>query len=295
MSKLKLTLFLAFMLPLPAGAAVSTVHKDFKADTGTLLSVKSISGDIAITTGPGGAVSADITFDAERCEVIAETRGKTVYFEAKHLKVWKIFSFGSDKEPCAKFEIKAPAGMEANPVSVSGDVLVERLNGPVTGKSVSGDVNIAGSGPLSLTTVSGSIEVSEAAGTMRFHTTSGDISGVIKSSEDLEAHAVSGKIALEILTAPAKGAFSLDTVSGDLELTFPKGAKAGASLHSVSGELKNNIINDPAAPLRAVRPLSPTASRSWSEPGGHMRNLSPERKGPARVKGLITKTRQCAS
>jgi len=250
MTKLNLALLLAFTLPLSAGAAVSTVHKDFKADAGTLLSVKSINGDIAITTGAAGAVSADITYDAEKCEVIAEMRGKTVYFEAKNAKPWKIFSFGSDKNPCAKFVIKAPAGMEVNPVSVSGDVSVERLNGPVTGKTVSGDVNITGSGPLSVTTVSGDLKFSDAAGKMRFHTTSGDISGAIKSSEDLEANTVSGKIALDILTAPAKGAFSLDTVSGDLELTFPKGAKASASFHSVSGDQKNNIINDPAAAFR---------------------------------------------
>jgi DUF4097 and DUF4098 domain-containing protein YvlB len=252
MNKLKLTLILAFTLPLSATAAVSTVHKDFKAEKGTLLSVRSINGDIAITQGAAGAVSADITYDAEKCEVISELRGNTVYFEAKHAKAWKIFSFGfsSNKESCAKFVIKAPAGMETNPVSVSGNVLVERLNGPVTGKTVSGDVSVAGPGPLSLTTVSGSIKVSEAAGKMRFHTTSGNISGNIKSSEDLEAHSVSGKIAFDVLTAPAKGAFSLDTVSGDLQLTFPKGAKASASFQSVSGDQKNNIINDPAAAFR---------------------------------------------
>lgn len=250
MNRFKLALVLAFTLPLSAGAAVSTVHKDFKAGAGTLLSVKSINGDIAITTGTSGAVSADITYDAEKCVVIAELRGNTVYFEAKNSKSWNIFSFGSDKAPCAKFVIKAPAGMEANPVAVSGDISVERLNGPVTGKTVSGDVNIIGSGSLSFTTVSGSIKISDAAGKMRFHTTSGDLSGAIKSSEDLEAHTVSGKIALDVLTAPAKGAFSLDTVSGDLELTFPKGTKANASLHSVSGDQKNNIINDPAAAFR---------------------------------------------
>ncbi len=250
MNKLKLALLLAFTLPLSAGAAVSTVHKDFKAGEGTLLSVKSINGDIAITTGASGAVSADITYDPEKCELIAETRGNTVYFEAKNTKFRKIFSFGSNKESCAKYVIKAPVGMEVNPASVSGDISVERLNGPVTGKTVSGDVTITGPGALSLTTVSGNLKFSEAAGKMRFHTTSGDVSGSIKSSEELEADTVSGKIAIDILSAPQKGAFSLDTVSGDLELTFPKGAKADASFHSVSGDQKNNIVNDPAAAFK---------------------------------------------
>lgn len=247
MNNLNLALVLAFALPLSAGAAVSTVHKDFKTAAGTTLSVKSVNGDIAVSTGPAGAVSADITYDAEKCVVTAETRGKTVYLEAKNAKAWKLFSFGSDQAPCAKFAVKAPAGMEVNPVSVSGDVAVERLGGPVTGKTVSGDVTIQGPGALSLTTVSGDLKVSDAAGKLSFRTTSGNISGVIKSSGDLEARSVSGDIVLDILTAPQKGAFSLETVSGDLTLAFPKGAKASAALHSVSGDLKNNIVNDPAA------------------------------------------------
>ena len=104
--------------------------------------------------------------------------------------------------------------------------------------------------PLSFTTVSGSLKFADAAGKLSFHTTSGDISGTIKSSGDLEAHSVSGKIALDTLTIPQKGAFSLDTVSGDLALTFPAGTKASTSFHSVSGSQKNNIINDPAAAFK---------------------------------------------
>jgi len=250
MNNLNLTVFLAFALPLSAGAAVSTVHKDFKAGPGMTLSVSSINGDIAITTGAAGAVSADITYDAEKCVVISETRGKTVYLEAKNSKSWKIFSFGSNQAPCAKFAIKAPAGMEVNPASVSGDVAVERLGGPVTGKTVSGDAAIIGPGALSFTTVSGNLKFSDAAGKLRFRTTSGDISGYIKSSEDLEARTVSGKVILEVQNAPQKGTYTLETVSGDLQLTFPTGTKASTSFISVSGDQKNSIINDPAAAFK---------------------------------------------
>lgn len=250
MIKLNLTLFLAFALPLSSGAAVSTVHKDFKTGAGMTLSVSSINGDIAVTTGAAGSVSADITYDAEKCSVISETRGKTVYLEAKALKSRKLFSFGSGQAPCAAFTIKAPAGMEVNPVSVSGDVNVDRLGGAVTGKTVSGDAAITGPGALSFSTVSGNLKFSDAAGKLRFHSTSGDISGYIKSSEDLEARTVSGKVTLEIQSTPQKGAYTLDTISGDLQLTFPKGAKAVTSFSSVSGDQKNNIINDPAAAFR---------------------------------------------
>jgi len=35
-----------------------------------------------------------------------------------------------------------------------------------------------------------------------------------------------------------------------VNLTFPKGAKAAATLRSVSGSQKNNIVNDPSAPFK---------------------------------------------
>jgi len=250
MDPIKLTLFLSLTLPLSAGAAVSTIHKDFKTDGITLLTVESINGDIAITPGAAGAISADITYDAEKCEVTAETRGKTAYLEAKNIKKWRLFAFASKKESCAKFDIKAPVDLDVNPVSVSGNLTVEQHSGPVSGKTVSGDVAITGAGPLTLTTVSGDLKLSDAAGTMRFQTTSGNIAGSIKSSEELEARTVSGDIALDILKTPEKGAFTLKTVSGDLTLTFPQGAKADTSFHSVSGGQKNRIINDPASPLK---------------------------------------------
>lgn len=250
MDLIKLTLLLSLTLPLSAGAAASTIHKDFKTDGITLLAVESINGNIAITPGAAGAISADITFDAEKCAVTAETRGKTVYLEAKYIKKWRLFSFASRKESCAKFDIKAPADLAVNPVSVSGNLTVEQHSGPVSGKTVSGDVAVTGAGPLSLTTVSGDLKLSDAAGTMRLKTTSGDITGSIKASEDIEAGTVSGDIDLDILKTPEKGAFALKTVSGDLTLTFPRGAKANTTFHSVSGGQKNKIINDPASPLK---------------------------------------------
>ena len=250
MNKIKLALLLALTPPLSAGAAVSTIHKDVNASGITLLAVNSVSGDIAITTGAPGAISADITYDAENCTLVMETRGKTAYFEAARIKRWHLFNFGSKAAPCAMFSVKAPAGLAVDAVSVSGDLLLENLNGPVTGKTVSGNAVVSGPGALTLTTVSGSLKVAGAAGSLRFHTTNGDIGGSIKASDDVEARTVSGDIDLYLLKPPVKGAFSLASVSGDIKLTLPKGAKADASLQSVSGEQKNSIVNDPAAAFK---------------------------------------------
>ncbi len=246
----RLALSFVFALPLSAGAAVGTVHKDFGAAGITQLAVRSVDGDISIAAGAAGTIGADMTYDAEKCELTAETRGKTVFLEAKRKKRWQFFSFGSKDEPCAKFAIKAPAGMDLNPVTVSGVLKVDGVNGPVTGKTVSGDAAVSGSAGLSLTTVSGNLEFSGAAGKIYLKTTSGDISGDISSSEDVQARSVSGEISLKVLKPAAKGVFSLETVSGNVKLIFPKGAKAAATFHSVSGDQINNIINDPAADLK---------------------------------------------
>lgn len=239
-----------FALPLSAGAAVTTVHKDFSAAGITRLAAHSVDGDVTITPGAAGTIGADITYDAEKCELTAETRGKTVYLEARRKKRWQFFSFGSKDEPCAKFDIKTPAGMDVNPVSVSGDLKVEGVNGPVAGETVSGDAAVSGSTGLSLTTVSGDVKFSGAAGKIYLKTTSGDISGGISSSGDVEARTISGGVTLEVLKPAAKGVFNLKTVSGDVKLGFPKGAKAATTFHSVSGEQDNKIINDPAAGLK---------------------------------------------
>ena len=246
----RLALSFVFALPLSAGAAVGTVHKDFSAAGITQLAVRSVDGDISIAPGAAGTIGADMTYDAEKCELTAETRGKMVFLEARRKKRWQFFSFGSKDQPCAKFDIKVPAGMDLNPVSVSVDLKVEGVNGPVTGKTVSGDALVSGSAGLSLTTVSGDLEFSGAAGKIYLKTTSGDISGGIVSSGDVEARTVSGGISLKVLKPAAKGVFSLETVSGDVKLGFPKGAKAAATFHSVSGEQSNNIINDPEAGLK---------------------------------------------
>jgi DUF4097 and DUF4098 domain-containing protein YvlB len=250
MNKVMRGLLLILTLSLSAKAAVSTVHKDFNAGTITSLEVRSVSGDIAVVPGAKDIISADMTYDADNCDVTAEMRGTTVYFEATGKKKWHWFSFSAKKDPCAKFEIKAPAGLELKAVSVSGDLAAERKSAPVSVKTVSGDANISGANGLEAVTVSGDLKFSDAAGKIRLKTTSGDIAGGIRSSDDIEADTVSGDIKLELLKTPEKGTVGLNTVSGKATLVFPKGAKASAALHSVSGGQKNNIINDPASGLK---------------------------------------------
>ena len=250
MNKAKWALLLVLTLSLSARAAVSTVHKDFSAGKITLLEVRSVSGDITVMPGAKDSISADMTYDAENCEVTAETRGTTVYLEATAKKKWHWFSFRAKNDVCAKFDIKAPAVLELKAVSVSGDVAVERKSAPVSVKTVSGDANISGSSGLEAVTVSGDVKLSDAAGKIRLKTTSGGIAGGISSSGDIEADTVSGDIKLELLKTPEKGEIDLNAVSGDATLVFPKGAKANATLHSVSGGQKNGIINDPAAGLK---------------------------------------------
>ena len=222
----KCSLLFVFALPLSAGAAVTTAHKEFTAAGIAQLTARSVDGDISIAPGAVGAIGADITYDPEKCELTAETRGKTMFLEAKRKKRWQFFSFGSKDESCAKFDIKTPAGMEVNPVSVSGDIKVDRVNGPVSGETVSGDAVVSGSAGLSLSTVSGDLKFSGAAGKIYLKTTSGEISGGIGSSGDVEARTVSGGVNLEVLKPAAKGVFNVRTVSGDVKLVFPKGTKA---------------------------------------------------------------------
>ncbi|HBB65875.1 MAG: hypothetical protein A2X28_07870 [Elusimicrobia bacterium GWA2_56_46] len=250
MNTAKWTLLSVLTLSIPAQAAVSTVHKDFNATKINLLEVHSINGNIAVMPETGDAISVDMTYDADKCEVTSEVRGKTVYLEATDKNKRRWFSFGTKDDYCAKFDIKAPAGMELKAVSVSGDIATERKSAPVSVETVSGDVNVSGPSGLEANSVSGELKFSNAAGKIRLNTTSGGIIGGISSSKEVKAHSISGDIKLEFLKTPEKGELNLNTTSGDVSLIFPKGARAAAALHSVSGEQKNNIINDPTSGLK---------------------------------------------
>jgi len=102
------------------------------------------------------------------------------------------------------FTVRVPAGVRLSANTVSGDVEARALRGPVTARSVSGDVHVTTSGPVEASTVSGSVVA-----------TLGRTGG-----EELQFRSVSGNVTLQV-PAGIDADFDARTLSGSIESDFP--------------------------------------------------------------------------
>lgn len=149
-------------------------------------------------------------------------------------------------------EIRLPAGKELTVNTVSAEIEVDGVTGPVSAQSTSGDVEVAGSpARVRAASTSGDVEVRLAAtARVQARSTSGDVrvSGTVRESVDVEstsgdvevtastpevrAKSVSGDVALR----GVGGRVSASTVSGDTEILDSR-VQYG-SFETVSGNLR---------------------------------------------------------
>ncbi|HET7228493.1 MAG TPA: hypothetical protein VFJ16_00690 [Longimicrobium sp.] len=109
-----------------------------------------------------------------------------------------------DGDADVEFTVRVPAGVRLAARSVSGDVDVRGLRGPVDAASVSGDVHVSSSAEVRANSVSGDVFASL-----------GRIPG-----DGLEFRSVSGNVTLE-LPAGTDADFQARTLSGEIESDFP--------------------------------------------------------------------------
>jgi len=130
------------------------------------------------------------------------------------------------------------ASLEA--ATASGDIRVERVDGPCTVHTASGDVEVrAGLGPVEVRTVSGDAVVDRADGSVRFTTASGGLR-IGRAGTSVQAHSVSGDQSIE---AVRTGSVWLETVSGDLEVGVLPGVDVWMDLQSLSGETTSSLAS----------------------------------------------------
>jgi len=117
--------------------------------------------------------------------------------------------------------------------------------GRLEAKSVSGDLHIRDAGrqnPIEIVaeTRSGDIELERAQGSMVLKTVSGDITAERVHATTLQAQTSSGDLKIE-LDSPLTGTLSASTVSGDAEIRTPEGGSFRFTLMTQVGELHCNL------------------------------------------------------
>jgi hypothetical protein len=145
------------------------------------------------------------------------------------------------------FEIAVPQECAVDAQTVSGDLAVSGVHGPLDVQAVSGDVTIEDAqGPLRLKSVSGDVDVRRYVGHVEGNTVSGDIMFDAARIRSLMLHTVSGDIEVKgVLEAARQHRFK--TISGDVDLNLAD-PDLVVEFRTASGDLECEI------PARVDRP-----------------------------------------
>ena len=267
----RVPLFAAVVL-VPAGALAGTpINERTAADAAGQVEISNISGVVDVTAWARNEVevTGELGKGTERLEV--SRTGNVV-------RVKVILPSKSSRTESSELFVKLPAGssLAVNTVSadigvrgvrgsqrlqsVSGNLRTEAAAEDVECKTVSGDVNIAGSGQRSLltvTTVSGDAAVTRVAGEVNANTVSGDVAISMSETSRSRLRSTSGNLGLTGRLA-TDARLDIESISGDvrLDLASPVGAEFDVS--SFNGQIRNCFGPEPVrtseyAPGRELR------------------------------------------
>ncbi|MEO8633008.1 MAG: DUF4097 family beta strand repeat-containing protein [Chloroflexota bacterium] len=144
------------------------------------------------------------------------------------------------------FEITVPAECAIDAQTVSGEMSIEGVRGPLEVQSVSGDVRLEDvQGPMCLKSVSGDVDCRRYVGHLEGNTVSGDVTIVGAGLRSSQLHTVSGDILIEGRLDTQREHF-FKTISGDVELALSE-PDATIEYRTASGDVECEL------PARIVR------------------------------------------
>jgi hypothetical protein len=237
-----------------------TVEGKFTFKGTPKLRVRNVSGETSITAaGAAGEirvvarkrVSAGSEDRAKRLlqnlEVRMEQRGEELHIEP-HLyeqeRGWLDLFRG--KRFRVDFEITVPAECAIDAQTVSGEISIEGVRGPLEVQSVSGDVRLEDiQGPMRLKSVSGDVDCRRYVGHLEGNTVSGDVTIVGAALRSILLHTVSGDVSVEGRLDPRKE-HRFKSISGDVELALSE-PDATIEYRTASGDVECDL------PARIVR------------------------------------------
>ena len=237
-----------------------TIEERFTFQQTPKLRVRNVSGETSITAaGAAGEikvvarkrVSASSADRAKRLlqnlEVRMEKRGDELLVEP-HLyeqeRGWLDLFRG--KRFRVDFDITVPSECAVDAQTVSGELSVEGVRGPLEIQTVSGDVRLEDvQGPMRLKSVSGDVDCRRYVGHLEGNTVSGDVTIAATRLRSCQLHTVSGDVQVEGRLDPRKG-HRFKTISGDVELDLAE-PDSTIEYRTASGDVECDL------PARIVR------------------------------------------
>lgn len=237
-------------LPIATLAAEDRIDRTMAAEPQGEVQISNVSGTIDVRGWDRNEVkvTGDLGDDVERVD-IDSSKGRTV------IKV--VLPRGSTHDGDADHEIQVPRNSAIEVSAVSADVStrgvlgtqrIKSVSGEISAdvagdnseiRSVSGDITVHGSGkPLSLrlSTVSGSIDLSNAAGKLDAVTVSGDARLQLGELTEVRGRTTSGSFDLRGKLS-RDGRVEVEAVSGDISLSLPGVEGLSTEIESFSGDI----------------------------------------------------------
>jgi DUF4097 and DUF4098 domain-containing protein YvlB len=253
MNTITKTLTVLIILAAGAGIAVAdrAVNESRPLVADGRVEVSNISGEVTVTGWSGSEVVITGTLDSGVEELEIHSSPSRVAIEVSLER--------RTRNGSAMLEIKMPstAGLEVE--TVSADITVDGVAGDLTLESVSGRIEISGDArSIEAASVSGDVRVASTSNRAQLESVSGDII-VRHAAGRLEADVVSGNIEIEggvldgfsgetvsgsihCAALPSeRGRFTIESMSGRVEMVVPEGINADFSIETYSGAIKNDI------------------------------------------------------
>jgi DUF4097 and DUF4098 domain-containing protein YvlB len=226
----------------------SRIDTTVTIDRGGTVELSLVAGEIEVTGTSGDRVRVNavserglLRFDASRSRVVLEVRSER----------------GRTGE--TRYEVSVPTGTRVIMRSVSGELSATGVNGEVEAHTVSGDIDIADaatraefesvSGEVSVARVRGNVRGSAVSGALMIEnvngevdveTVSGEITLANVQSRWVQAATVSGEVEFEGTIDPA-GRYELGSHSGTVRLMLIGDVNATVNVETFSGSIDSDF------------------------------------------------------
>lgn len=208
-------------------SAVTALGQDysrtFQLGADSSVNITNISGDIVVTGYDGNVIVVNGQKTGRDREIVQIDDQST----ANSIDVRVKYPENCNCDASVKFEVKVPRSIRYrfdSVSTVSGSVAVSDVTGDLRARSVSGEVTVKSvNGKTNASSVSGRVIVDEAAGSVSAKSTSGEVRVVItrlQGTEAMEFASVSGSVNVK-LPASLDATVEMSVLSGDLKTDFP--------------------------------------------------------------------------
>jgi DUF4097 and DUF4098 domain-containing protein YvlB len=241
-------------LTMSAQAAEKRVDRTFAVTPGGRLTVDASGADITVRSTDRDQVVVHALIRGsesrlERMRIEVEQHGNDVIVTVKRPSGWSGWFFGTWE--ASEIDVQVPRSYNVDLSTSGGDLLLEGVQGDVSGKTSGGDIRVVDvRGPTRMNTSGGDIRVERSEGNFSVHTSGGDIDAddlgggfeAKTSGGDVHVRNVDGPVVLRtsggnIIATDIRGDAELGTSGNDIRAVVDGKIVAHTSGGSITAEL----------------------------------------------------------